>query len=120
MSLSADQQKRLDPVLAGLREIPGVSEVASDDFDSRSIIVFMTLTVKTRHGCMTSNKRPYRFYKGIRSIKAAIKRVCQPHPDRCRGFNFLDWPTKMYISDGCGGRLDNGYTHENIKIEVSV
>lgn len=125
MALSADRQKLLDPVLEGLRQISGVTEVQQDDFNSTSINVFVTLTVESR-ACMTSRTRPYRFYVGIRKIKAAITQACNkavPSWDSllsAKGWEFLDWPSKKYIADGSGGRLDDGYTHENIKIEVFI
>lgn len=125
MSFPIDRQKRLDPILRGLLQIEGVVQLTQDDFDSRSINVFLGLAVESR-SCMTSSKRAYRFSKSLRSIKAAIRRVIHAaFEGKCGNevvFNFLDWPTKKYISDGGrpAGKLDDGYTHESIKIEVLI
>ena len=119
------RQDQLNFILADLRKIEGITLVKQDDFDSVSINVFLTLAVESR-SCMTSSRRAKRFSRPLRSIKDAIKRaiheVFSTTPGNEVVFKFLDWPTKKYISDGGrpAGRLDDGYTHEHIKIEIYV
>jgi hypothetical protein len=126
MLFTVTRQDQLNFILADLRRIEGVTSVEQDDFDSRSINVFLGLAVASR-SCMTSSKRAKRFSRSLRSIKAAIKLVVHEAFSTTPGnevvFNFLDWPTKKYISDGgrpYAGRLDDGYTHEHIKIEIFI
>jgi hypothetical protein len=118
MLFTVTRQDQLNFILADLRKIEGVTLVKQDDFDSGSINVFLTLAVESR-SCMTSSKRAKRFSCSLRRTKAAIRRVCD---ENLISFNFLDWPTKKYISDGGrpAGRLDDGYTHEHIKIEIFI
>lgn len=112
----AERQSKLNPVLDALRGLPGIVEVEQDDWNSYAINVFLTLQVAAR-GTFRSNDRPARFATPIRAIKASVKRACkQQEVD----FDFLDWPSKLYEPDGMGGKLDDGYNHGSIKLEILV
>jgi hypothetical protein len=111
-----ERQVRLDKVLDALREAPGVAGVQQDDFDSASINIIVSLNVAAR-GTIRSRTRPLRFATPIRLMKTGVSRACKT-VDAC--FRFLDWPVKRYEPDGSGGKLDDGYNHEEIKIEVMV
>jgi hypothetical protein len=118
MPLPENRRNRLFSVLEDLcRQVPGVLNATDDDFDSTSVNVFLALDVQSRAGCITSSDRPFRFVTPLRSTKAAIRRVCKQHGV---SFNFLNWPAKQYVSDGMGGKSDDGYDVEEIKIEVFV
>lgn len=108
---STERQNKLNPILEALRQIPGVESVQQDDFDSVGINVFLWLVRGQSYGNV-----PYTFQSPLRSVKAAIKRVCLKHNV---GFNFLHWPTMRYETS-FGEKRKSGYDCEHIKIEVMV
>jgi hypothetical protein len=100
--MTADRRNQLELILNNLRGLPGVSGVESDDFDSTSVNVFISL-LGTRH----------KLAVGLRRMKDAIKRTCL-----C---NFLSQPIPQYSWAGRGFKpWHDGYDQLLIKIEVFV
>ena len=108
----AERQVKLDKVLAGLRELPGVLEVQQDDFNSNSVNVFVVLSRESKPMQLP-----------VRSVKAGIKRVCRQLRPVEVGFNFLGWPEMQYSSESFQGhswKCKEGYNTGDVKIEVFV
>lgn len=104
--MNEERLNKLKLILEKLRGIPGVRSVESDDFDSTSVNVFITLY----NGSVGI---PYRFANGIRSVKSLIKRTCL-----CR---FLSQPRMQYAYSGRGyPKWRMGYDSSEIKIELFV
>jgi hypothetical protein len=116
--LSASRQEQLTPILEALRQIPGVVDVYDDDFDSTSINVFLRLGAEKNS--YRAGSPIYGFASPLRSIKAAIKRVCR---EAGVGMNFLDWPAMKYSYSYYRGQREtykDGYDQDDIKIEVFI
>lgn len=107
------RQNQLDPVLAKLREVPGITQVQQDDFNSVAIDVFLELEDE---GQMSGRFGPYSFVHPIRSVKAKIKEACEGVE-----FLFLHQPVKRYESNGKDyPKHDLGYDSDHIKLEIQV
>jgi hypothetical protein len=107
-----ERQSKLDPILTGLRSLPGITAVQQDDFDSNAIDVIISL--KMINKC--------KLEVGLRSMKSAIVKVVDAFGYPC---NILDWPAKRYSYNGkdhTGKSImfDEGYDHNTIKLEIRV
>ena len=113
-----ERQRKLDRVLPLLRQIEGVTQVWTDDWDSTAINVFLDLDTMDSERGSVSGKNPMRFKSPLRKVKAAIRKACK---DAGLDFNFLDWPAPQYSSTTILGRRETfkeGYDGSDIKIEV--
>lgn len=100
--MTPERKNELEVVLTNLRNLPGVKDVVSDDFNSISVNVFISLKG-------TKDK----LLIGLRKTKNSIKRTC-----RCR---FLDQPVPAYEYAGLNEpAYRKGYDKLHIKIEVFV
>ncbi len=106
------RQEVLNPILDALRQVPGISSVQQDDFDSSGINVFLQLA-----------GTKYKLDQPLAVTKKRIGKVIKDITDR--GFAFLDQPekTRTYNGKDFAGKaiyFDNGYSHRHIKIDIFV
>ena len=117
--LAENRQQKLDVALAALRNIPGIVDVSSDDWDSSAIDVFLTL--EPERTSYVKSSTIYHFKSNINVYKARIKALLRKAGI---GFGFLDWPAKKYSSNGTvfgkSLKFDEGYDGTAIKIEVYI
>lgn len=111
--LAAHRQAKLAPVLASLRAIPGVTAAGSDDWDAISVNVVVSLDASGHAGSLNGRK-PMRFVRPLRTIKADVRRACKEVY-----FRYLDYPVMTYRKSA-GDKVQDGYDGESIKIEVYV
>jgi hypothetical protein len=100
--LEQERQNKLNLNLEKLRKLPGVSDVVSDDWDSRSVNVFISL-----HG----NPKEILKNPSLRTIKNSIKRTCS-----CL---IVDQPNMQY-EEMSGTKYKLGYDKMHIKIHLFI
>ena len=110
--MDEQRQARLTEILNQFEALEGVKLVESDDFDSTSINVFITLKATSYVG----RGRPMVFSSGIRNIKATVQRICKQS-----GIEMvhMDWPRMQYESMN-GQKYKNGYDHDHLKISLYI
>lgn len=114
--LSASRQEKLDPLLTQLRNIPGITRAAQDDFDSLSVRVCLDLDDCNSCGGSIRGNKPYRFLRPIQEMKRAIRRCLA---DAGIDFRFSSWPVLKYESVN-GEKVKDGYDASSIILEISV
>lgn len=115
--LVAERQQKLDRVLGELRQISGVEAVQSDDFDSSSVVVFITL--RPLFGRRNGRYGPQQWERPLRSTKAAIAA-------KMRGlgveYRTNHQPVKRYEGNGSvnGERIRHclGYDRDDICLDI--
>jgi hypothetical protein len=112
--LNTARQNKLDLVVDKLKQINGVVDVQSDDFNSYSINIFVTLDADNSYVGSISGKKPFRFLKSIRVIKTMIRKALDNI-----SFSFLDIPEMTYYYD-IGRRVKDGYNIDYIKLNIEI
>lgn len=103
--LNENRLASLNYILSKLRGLNGIAQVESDDYNSVSVNVFLTLA-GDKHNLSVP----------LRKTKNAIKRECRPAA--CR---ILSQPTPQYEYAGMGEKLfRKGYDSLIMKIEIFV
>jgi hypothetical protein len=108
------RQTKLDPILAELRKIPGITTVEQDDWNSTSINVFVSLDAQGHSGSIS--RKPQRFAKPLRSYSLQIAAVFRRLE---LNYEVLDRPAMTYYSDQ-GEKIRDGYSCGHFKLEVYV
>ena len=111
--MNEERREKLTAIISKLEALEGVKLVESDDFDSTSVNVFITLKATSHIG---SDMRPMVFSCGIRTIKANVKRVCR---ESDIGMTYLDWPHMQYKSV-FREKYKNGYDSSYLKISLYI
>lgn len=117
MSLPANRQEKLDPIMEALRKLSGIQSVQQDDFNSAGIYVVLFLAIPKDF----KGKKPLRFESSLRTMRAGIARTFKQTK---RDFEFCAVPVMTYFDHGTvmGERLrgPDGYDSDRIIVLAYV
>jgi hypothetical protein len=113
--MTPQRQARLNLVIEALKQVSGIADVWSDDFNNHNVDVFLQLQpndayMNYRAGC-------YHFVHRVNIYKAKIAAVMHKLKVTCE---ITDWPTLQYESMGGGKMFNKGYDHDSIKLNVWI
>lgn len=112
----SNRQEQLNPIVQDLQAVPGVTNVKQDDFDSRSIRLFITLDDGNSKAGSINGHKPFRFTQPLRQTSAKIAAIFRKHKVNA---DVLDRPKLTYNSFNYR-KYPDGYTTDRIMVDVYV